>query len=293
MEELNNKATEIPYGSNILVNCPICWFRWEPKKYRKWNIILEIILWIPFIIPWIIYTIRRHINTICMCPKCKQLYLLETDWDNKLIDNLVDIRKKQMARFWIIIFSFLILWLFDIFWNKWNKNYWMTNPVNNQTYSINHDNYTNDTSTRIESQNSEQEDLTRYEEQKTHDEELTKQLLEEQGKETIVEEKLIDIREQVRSIIQEAVDWINDANKSNNSFEWASCSWDCAKRIIDINFLIDPTWIFWVDSNMKDYLTIIYNKLKEVKDVPVTINLNYWWNLYHSYTISKDWIITK
>ena len=116
MEDLHNTAREIPYWKNILINCPNCWFKWEPAKYRKWNIFLEIILWFLLLIPWVIYTVLRHINTFCCCPKCKQHYLLETDWDSNLIDMLCKIRRKQLCWFWIIVLGFSILWIMSFSW---------------------------------------------------------------------------------------------------------------------------------------------------------------------------------
>lgn len=300
MEDMNNKAREIPYWKNILVNCPICWFKWEPTKYRKWNNILEIVLWIPFLIPWIIYTARRHINSICMCPKCRQLYLFETDYDDKLIDSLVDIKRKEMARFWIIIISFIILWMINIFWNMWwntptyKQNYWIQNSVNNSTNSVNYNQQINNSTastniTNIQNQN----DSVKREEQRKYDEELTKQLNGE-AKEQKVENNQKSLKEQVSDVIQEAVDWINKNYEYITYFDSASCNLDCSRRIIDMNFtepwfINDPNF----KHSLKWYLWWVYNRLKEIKDLSLQVNFIYSWNTYITFSASKDWVVEK
>lgn len=284
MENMNNEAREIPYWKNILVNCPNCWFKWEPAKYRKWNIFLEIILWLLFLIPWAIYTALRHINTYCLCPKCKQQFLLETDCDNNLIDMLCKIRRKQLCWFWIIVIGFSILWVASISWIY--KNYQKSINENNRTYNYQQ----NDTYVEPQKVDEQSNEVTLPE---IKEEEVKAVVVENIDK----EENKLSVKEQVTNIINEAVDWINDALKRNNNFGWASCSWDCAKRIIDINFNIDTylwdSWVNWIDSTMRTYATIIYDKLKEVKDISVTINLIYWWQLKHSYIASKQWVIIK
>ncbi len=310
MENLHNTAREIPYWKNILINCPICWFKWEPTKYRKWNDILEIILWITFLIPWVIYTARRHINSICMCPKCRQLYLLETDWDDKLIDNLVDIRKKQMARFWIIVFFFLILWFFDIFWSSWSKdfnnkqNYWITNSINNQTDYLNN-NYVNNTSIKVEKLENKQEDLEKQllekqrkqqrEEQRKRDEELTRQLAEEQGekqkKETNIEKRKDpndEVREKMQNILKQIdYQYWEDIWLKQPSYIWAFCSWDCINWIVNIEFWENIGWRdFTVKAHQADWANAI------IRDIPwffsqIQINFICKWHTISSCTFTE------
>lgn len=255
MENLNNGAREIPYWKNILVNCPNCWFKWEPGKYRKWNIFLEIILWLLFLIPWVIYTSLRHINTFCLCPKCKQQFLLEMDWDNNLIDMLCKIRRKQLCWFWVIVIGFSILWVASLSWLY--KNYQKNVIENNSTYN--------------------------YQQNNTYDTILPEDK----------QDFNIDASGRIRSMVQWTVDWINKTYKEdyfqkNENFSWAYCVWDCANWIINIDWTAYPyaynydDIVAWMASSKAVNLSFwMWNK-------PVVINLNIDWRLF----VSCSWANT-
>lgn len=233
MENMNNEAREIPYWKNILVNCPNCWFKWEPAKYRKWNIFLEIILWLLFLIPWAIYTALRHINTFCLCPKCKQKFLLETDWDNNLIDMLCKIRKKQLCWFWVIVVGFSILWMASISWIY--KSYQKSIIENNRTYNYQQNN------TYVEPQ--------KVDEQK-NEEEVKVEKPKDPNEET---------REKMKSILSE----IDRQYWNIDSYIWASCVWDCINWIINIKFS-ENIWRY--DFTVKAHQADWSNKI--IREIP-------------------------
>lgn len=61
----------IPYSRKITIHCPSCWYEWKPKKITPWSIRIELILWLCFLVPWVIYSFRRMWTTgTCKCPKC-------------------------------------------------------------------------------------------------------------------------------------------------------------------------------------------------------------------------------
>jgi len=254
MENLNNNVREIPYWKNILVNCPSCWFKWDPEKYRKWNDILEIVLYIPFIIPWLLYSARRHINTVCLCPKCWEINIQEIDNDNNLVNSMLKIHKNQMDNFWLIVVLFLFLGILGFFLEsgsyqqnlnyKTKNNYNINTPVisnSTQWYNTYHDN----------------------------------------------DYVLNDIEEDddIRNIVQWVVDWINKTYKEdyfqkNDNFSWAYCIWDCENWFINIDWSAYPfinryddivTWI--ARSNAVNLSFWMWNK-------PITVNLNIWWKLF-------------
>jgi len=50
--------------------CAACGFVGFPKKIIKGNLLLEIILWVFFLIPGVLYTIWRFTTKSFVCPKC-------------------------------------------------------------------------------------------------------------------------------------------------------------------------------------------------------------------------------
>jgi uncharacterized membrane protein YqaE (UPF0057 family) len=50
--------------------CPNCGTKGKAKRKTKGSILIEIILWICFIVPGIIYTIWRLTNRYYACPAC-------------------------------------------------------------------------------------------------------------------------------------------------------------------------------------------------------------------------------
>ena len=65
----------LPSSGKITTNgqmiCQNCGTRGEPKTVVKGSLIIEIILWLCFIIPGIIYSVWRMTSTQPVCPSCK------------------------------------------------------------------------------------------------------------------------------------------------------------------------------------------------------------------------------
>jgi len=50
--------------------CTACGHTSKPKVRTRGNVVVEIILWLPFIIPGVIYSIWRHATRGEVCPSC-------------------------------------------------------------------------------------------------------------------------------------------------------------------------------------------------------------------------------
>lgn len=61
------------------VVCTNCGYTGVASKENKGNVLIEIILWICFFIPGLIYSIWRRSDKKVICPKCKQSTLVPVD----------------------------------------------------------------------------------------------------------------------------------------------------------------------------------------------------------------------
>jgi hypothetical protein len=52
--------------------CPNCGTQGKPKTYTRGSILIEIVLWICFIIPGLIYSLWRLSSRQKVCATCKQ-----------------------------------------------------------------------------------------------------------------------------------------------------------------------------------------------------------------------------
>ena len=59
--------------------CQDCGTTGVPKKVTKGSIWIEIILWLCFLIPGLIYSIWRLTTRYDACPKCKSKSIIPTD----------------------------------------------------------------------------------------------------------------------------------------------------------------------------------------------------------------------
>ena len=59
--------------------CTTCGFIGSPKKVVKGSILIEIILWLAFLIPGLIYSIWRLTTKYDACPKCKNTSMVPAD----------------------------------------------------------------------------------------------------------------------------------------------------------------------------------------------------------------------
>ncbi|OGF22362.1 hypothetical protein A2Y83_04000 [Candidatus Falkowbacteria bacterium RBG_13_39_14] len=69
--------------------CATCGFVGYPIKVVKGSIFIEIVLWLSFIVPGLIYSIWRLTSKYDACPKCKNASMIPTDspMGQKLITN--------------------------------------------------------------------------------------------------------------------------------------------------------------------------------------------------------------
>ena len=276
MESKNTIQKKIPYGSNVLINCPSCWFKWEPLKYREWRTLIEILLWFLLLIPWAIYTARRHINTFCVCPKCWETYLEEIDWDTNIVNSLIKIKRKQTIRFWVIII-FFSSWLLSFFWESeiktstYNKqNYWITNSVNNLTdFSKYNQQINNSTSNNQRVEQKKEESIVVPE---------VKKEAKEQPKDPNDE-----VREKMQNILKQInYQYSEDVRHKVDSYIWASCSWDCINWIINIKFAKN----LWWESRSVESAAAIWNNniIKSIPGYFDKLQINY---ICHDQTITS------
>lgn len=62
--------------------CTACGFVGKPKKITKGSILVEIILWLLFLIPGLIYSIWRLSTKYVACPNCKSQTMIPVDSPN-------------------------------------------------------------------------------------------------------------------------------------------------------------------------------------------------------------------
>jgi len=51
--------------------CANCGYIGRPKKYTRGSFVIEVFLWLLFLLPGIIYSIWRLTTKVKVCPKCK------------------------------------------------------------------------------------------------------------------------------------------------------------------------------------------------------------------------------
>ncbi len=59
--------------------CTVCGYVGEAKKHTKGNFLIEVVLWLCFIVPGLIYSIWRLTTKQTICPKCKNSSMIPTD----------------------------------------------------------------------------------------------------------------------------------------------------------------------------------------------------------------------
>lgn len=53
------------------IKCPNCQYVGKPKTFTKGSILVEIVLWLCFIVPGLIYSLWRLSTRYDGCPNCK------------------------------------------------------------------------------------------------------------------------------------------------------------------------------------------------------------------------------
>lgn len=64
------------HGSHV---CTQCGEQGKPKRIVKGNIFFEIILWLCFLLPGLLYSIWRHASQFRGCPYCKTQTMVRKD----------------------------------------------------------------------------------------------------------------------------------------------------------------------------------------------------------------------
>jgi hypothetical protein len=59
--------------------CQNCGYRGKPKKITKGSIFIELILWLAFLIPGLIYSIWRLTTKYWACPRCRAPNMIPLD----------------------------------------------------------------------------------------------------------------------------------------------------------------------------------------------------------------------
>lgn len=311
MTDTETPQKKIPYGSNILINCPNCWFNWEPEKYRNWNNWIEAISWL-FIIPWAIYTAWRHINTICICPKCGETYLEETDWDINLVTSLMQIKKKQIIRFWIIVITCSILWWISYYRTHYVNTPYVHSHTNTRTIktsTINTNNSTkknnNTTKDLFDTLSKPINNLTDEEKYQNYLNDVAKSVAPKwEEKEDIVpevkeepQEEPKDEKDEIREKVQNVLKQIDNQYANTDWYIWASCLGDCLNWTINVDFSKD---IWWYDFTVRAHAAMLSNKI--IRAVPnyfdqIWVSFNYSWQTvcscifteYQQNTMAPKW----
>ena len=59
--------------------CTSCGYTGEPSTITQGSIFIELVLWLCFLIPGLIYSIWRHSSRYDGCPKCQQKNIIPID----------------------------------------------------------------------------------------------------------------------------------------------------------------------------------------------------------------------
>ena len=82
--------------------CPNCGYKGKQKTFVRGSILIELVLWLAFIIPGLIYSIWRLTSKYKGCPKCKYEFMMpiSTPFAQKLINRSEkDYEKKTIEKF--------------------------------------------------------------------------------------------------------------------------------------------------------------------------------------------------
>lgn len=77
--------------------CTSCGFSGKPQRKVKGSILIEIVLWLFFILPGIIYSVWRLTSNISVCPKCGNTTMIPMDSPvgQKLTREMIEIQKND------------------------------------------------------------------------------------------------------------------------------------------------------------------------------------------------------
>jgi hypothetical protein len=73
---LGRRGTISQTGTMI---CPACGTRGEPRTITRGSLLIEIVLWLCFVVPGLIYTLWRLTTRQQGCPSCEQSGMIPVD----------------------------------------------------------------------------------------------------------------------------------------------------------------------------------------------------------------------
>lgn len=78
--------------------CTSCGFSGRPQRKAKGSFLIEIVLWLFFILPGIVYSAWRLTSNYSVCPKCENATMIPTDTPlgQKLIRETVELQKSNV-----------------------------------------------------------------------------------------------------------------------------------------------------------------------------------------------------
>lgn len=100
------------------IECPNCKYEGEGKYITKGSFAVEVVLWLLFLLPGIVYSVWRLSSRICTCPRCRfENVIIDENKTKTLSKPSRPIRKglKLNLLFSKIVLGFSVfLWLFCI-----------------------------------------------------------------------------------------------------------------------------------------------------------------------------------
>ena len=105
--------------------CTSCGYAGATKSEVRGNVFIEIILWLAFLVPGIIYSIWRSSSRHSVCPVCQKDTLIPIDSPNarealeargENVEKMIEERKESKKRKLIIQIAFIIIAFVFIIW---------------------------------------------------------------------------------------------------------------------------------------------------------------------------------
>lgn len=64
-------------AKTVMISCPNCKYEGNGKRIVKGSFWIEVILWLCFIVPGLIYSLWRLTNKKWVCPRCSYEYVIK------------------------------------------------------------------------------------------------------------------------------------------------------------------------------------------------------------------------
>lgn len=89
------------------IQCPNCKYEGQGKHVMKGSFLIELLLWLAFLIPGLIYSIWRLSKQIWTCPKCDFENVRKDGTSKGIVWGTV----RQSLLFWVICFGIVIFFM--------------------------------------------------------------------------------------------------------------------------------------------------------------------------------------